>query len=135
MTKAEKYIKDNPEYKMYLVDKKFGNGKQLIVFFYRNQVNMFKQGFLTYVDNQKWIKDHHAVMDEVEQYLIENEGVIDDGYFIETYNEDNNTNFTINDILENDEAYLLYKDWLGEQFPKIDLEYGGVCFHDAVSDI
>ena len=114
MNKAEKYIKENPEYKMYLVDKKFGNGKQLIKFFYRHQINNFNQGFLAYVDNQQWAKDHHSVMDKVQDYLIESEGIID----------------------ETDFDKKLHKDfdlWLKSEFPKIDLRYGGVCHFDAVA--
>ena len=114
MNKAEKYIKEHPEYEMYLVDKKFGNGKLLIKFFYREQVKSFKQGFLAYVDNQKWLRDHHAVMDEVEEYLIETEGVLDEDDY------DNEFDGNID-------------DWRKEQFPKIDLEYGGVCHFDVAS--
>ena len=114
MNKVEKYIKENPEYEMYLVDKKFGNGKLLIKFFYREQVNQFKQGFLAYVDNQKWLRDHHAVMDEAQEYLIETEGVLDEADY------DNEFDGNID-------------DWRKEQFPKIDLEYGGVCHFDVAS--
>lgn len=112
MNKAEIYIKENPEYEMYLVDKKFGNGKLLIHFFYREQIRQFKQGFLAYVDNQKWYRDHHAVMDEVQDYLINKEGVLDEADY------DNE--------LDGDIFY-----WRKEQFPKIDLEYGGVCYFDV----
>ena len=130
MTKAEKYIKDNPEYEIYLVEKKFGNGKQLIQFFYRTQVNWFKQGFLAYVDNQKWERDRHDVMDEVQNYLAENieEFVHDD--FKEEYECDFNdglTNLSYEEFYEEN-----FEDWLKEQFPKIDLEYDGVCYFDKV---
>jgi len=112
MTKVEKYITENPEYEMYLVDKKFGNGKLLIKFFYREQIRQFKQGFLAYVDNQKWLKDNHAVMDEVQEYLIENQGIFDEDDYEKEFDGD-------------------FDNWRKEQFPKIDLEYGGVCNFDT----
>lgn len=133
MNKAEKYIRENPEYEMYLVDKKFGNGKKLIKFFYNRQINGHNQGFLAYVDNQKWAKDNHAVMDEVQNHLIENEGVIDDSDFLEDYNEYNNISFSNSDIYKNDFLKKEYDVWFKEQFPKICLYGGGVCYFDCVT--
>ena len=133
MNKAEKYIRENPEYEMYLVDKKFGNGKKLIKFFYNRQINGHNQGFLAYVDNQKWAKDNHAVMDEVQNHLIENEGVIDDSDFLEDYNEYNNISFSNSDIYKNDFLKKEYDVWFKEQFPKICLYGGGVCYFDCVA--
>ena len=133
MNKAEKYIRENPEYEMYLVDKKFGNGKKLIKFFYNRQINGHNQGFLAYVDNQKWAKDNHAVMDEVQNHLIENEGVIDDGDFLEDYNESNDISFSNSDIYKNDFLKKEYDAWFKEQFPKICLYGGGVCYFDCVT--
>lgn len=81
MNKAEKYIRENPEYEMYLVDK-IRERKKLIKFFYNRQINGHNQGFLAYVDNQKWAKDNHAVTwMKFQNHLIENEGVIDDSDF------------------------------------------------------
>ena len=133
MNKAEKYIRENPEYEMYLVDKKFGNGKKLIKFFYNRQKNGHNQGFLAYVDNQKWAKDNHAVMDEVQNHLIENEGVIDDSDFLEDYNESNDISFSNSDIYKNDFLKKEYDAWFKEQFPKICLYGGGVCHFDCVA--
>jgi hypothetical protein len=132
MTKAEKYIKNRPEYNFFLVNKKFGNGKQLIEFFYRAQFCLCNQGFIAYVDNQRWKKDRHGEMDLVEKYLIENEGNgefdIDD--FLEYYNEEiyeGNTNLSYEDFY--DERFEL---WLKEQFPKIDITCGGVSYFNSV---
>jgi hypothetical protein len=133
MKKSEEYIKKNPEYKMCLVDKKFGNGKLLIKFFYNRQINNHNQGFLAYVDNQKWLKDNHAVMDEVQLYLEETEGVIDDYEFVDDYNEYFDTNITLEDVEKDDELYKKYEDWFKNQFPKICLYGGGVCHFSAVS--
>ena len=132
MSKLKKYIKENPEYEMYLVDKRFGNGKQLIKFFYNGQINGFKQGFLAYVDTKKWRRDQHEVMDEVQDYLIEKIGVIDDNDFIEDYNEGNQTEITMSDIYNNEELLSKYNEWYKEEFPKICLFGGGVCHFSAV---
>jgi hypothetical protein len=96
---------------IYLVPKKFGNGKQLIHFAYRNQSDI-GQSFCAYVDNQKWAKDRDNTFNEVQDYLIEEKGVI----FEDDFEDDG---------LEN------YEDWFKDQFPKICLEYGGVCYFDA----
>jgi hypothetical protein len=133
MTKLQKYIKDNPDYDMHTVDKKFGNGKTLIQFFYREQVTKFKQGFLAYVDSMAWDKDHHDVMSEVQKYVAETNGVIDKTDFKYDMQEDgfecciNTKNNSSCDLHEKD-----FDEWLKSQFPKIDLEYGGVCFFDKV---
>ena len=131
MTKAEKYIKERPDYQMHLVDKKFGNGKLLIEFFYRDQVRRFKQGFLAYVDNQKWIKSSCDVMNEVQDYLIENEGVIDVSDF--AYDIECNDCIQISDMPYCEKHEADYKVWEKNQFPKIDLEYGGVCHFDIAN--
>lgn len=134
MKKSEEYIKKNPEYDMCLVDKKFGNGKLLIKFFYNRQINGHNQGFLAYVDNQKWLKDNHEVMQEVEDYLANNgTGVIYDEDFVNDYNEDFDADITLEDVEGDDELSKKYEDWFKEQFPKIDLIYGGVCHFSAVS--
>ena len=118
MSKLNKFLKAHQDYDIHLVGQKFGNGKQLIQFFYRRQVNEFKQGFLAYVDNQKWLRDKHEVMDEVENYLIENNGVIKD----DNYEED----FGIKPDRESED----YKNWVKEQFPAICLLEDGVCYFD-----
>lgn len=120
MTKSEKYIKENPNMQMHLIPDKFGNGKQLIKFFYREQINLFNQGFLAYVDNQQWKKDRRCVMAMVEEYLVENEGIVDEEEFegIEYLGAIRTPKFT---------------EWFKEQFPKIDLRYGGVCYFSEVS--
>ena len=118
MNRLKNFLKNHKEYDIYLVDKKFGNGKQLIQFFYRRQVDMFKQGFLAYVDNQKWLIDKHAVMDEVENYLIENNGVIKDDNYEEDFDK------------KPDHKSEDYKNWVKEQFPAICLLEDGVCYFD-----
>lgn len=133
MNKVEKYKKANPEYEMYLVDKKFGNGKQLIKFFYNRQINNYNQGFLAYVDNQKWIRDRHKVLEEVEEYLVTNEGIVEDDDFIENYEEDFGVKITMEEIYNNEELLKDYQEWLKDEFPKICLYAGGVCHFDAVS--
>lgn len=74
---AEEYIKAHPERQMFIIPKIFGDGKTLIKFFYRNQIQFFNQEFLAYVDSSRWEYEHHKVHEEVEKYLIENYGVID----------------------------------------------------------
>lgn len=74
---AEEYIKGHPERQMFIIPKILGDGKTLIKFFYRNQIQFFNQGFLAYVDSSRWGYEHHKVHEEVEKYLIENYGVID----------------------------------------------------------
>lgn len=125
MTQLEKYIKENPEYDMYLVDKKFGNGKQLVKFFYSQQQSQFRQGFLAYVDNQRWKYDRHKIMTEVENYLIETKGVIDRGDFSEL----NEYDCCITEICEKHESQ--FNDWLKDEFPKVDLNNGGMSYFNS----
>lgn len=125
------YIKQNPEYNMYVVNKVFGDGKTLIKFFYRDQIHLFNQGFLAYVDSKAWEEDKYKVHEEVEKYLAETEGTIDKTDWAREMEEDgfdcciNNTN---NYHCEKHEKE--YMEWFKDQFPKIDLEYGGVCNYD-----
>lgn len=129
-TKAEKYMKKNPGYNFYLVDKRFGNGRQLIQFFYRDQLHCFNQGFLAYVDSQRWKYGRHEVMDEVEKYLCGNTGAFDYDDFREVYRDDVAEGYTTLSFGEYHDRY--FEGWLEEQFPMIDLHYGGVCYFDAV---
>jgi len=125
MTQVEKYLKEHVNYDMHLVDKKFGNGKQLVQFFYREQQSQFKQGFLAYVDNQRWKYDQHEIMSEVENYLIESEGIIDESDFVEL----NEYDCCKNEICEKHESE--YKQWYKDEFPKIDLHYGGMSYFNS----
>ena len=128
MTKAEKYINDNPDYEIFLLPNRFGNGKQLITFNYREPFRNFNQQYLAYIDNQKWLHDRHAVMDEVEEWLIENYGIIEKEDFSE-----------LNICCQNvaNQNYYCKKHekdfyaWFKDEFPKIDLEYGGVSNFDC----
>ncbi len=130
MNKIKKFLSENPELTMHVVEKKFGNGKQLIQFFYKNQIVHFKQGFIAYVDNQKWLKNRHSVMDEVERYFCENGEVIEKLDFADE--------IECNDCTENENNYFCekhesdYWEWYENEFPKIDLEYGGVSFFDVL---
>jgi hypothetical protein len=132
MNKAEKYIKGHPEYEMHLVEKKFGNGRQLIKFFYNSQINSFKQGFLAYVDNQKWLKDRHEVMEEVQSYLLEDFGEIDDSEFFDNYYEDFGISITLTNVYDDETILKAYNEWRKEQFPKLCMDGGGVCYFDVV---
>jgi hypothetical protein len=133
MNKIEKFKKENPEYYMYLVEKKFGNGKQLIKFFYNYQVNRFSQGFFAFVDNQKWLIKRHEIMQEVQNYLIENIGVIDDSVFFDNYYEDYGIQITLTSVYNNEIILQEYREWRKDQFPKICLDAGGVSYFDSVS--
>lgn len=134
MNKAEKYKQKNPSLQMHLVDKKFGLGNLLIEFFYREQLNQFNQGFLAYVDKRKWEGDHHQVMNEVEAYLLETTGEINKQDFAFDMQEDG-LECCIN--TSNDDCCEIhkskFKEWFRKQFPKVDLEYGGVCHFDIVN--
>jgi len=117
---------------MHLVDKKFGKGNLLIKFFYREQIRRFKQGFLVYVDIHRWENNHHAVMQEVENYLIETEGVVEKSDFAEDMKEDGfDCCINISNMNYCEKHEKEFNEWFEDQFPKIDLEYGGVCYFDV----
>ncbi len=117
---------------MHLVDKKFGKGNLLIKFFYREQIRRFKQGFLAYVDIHRWENNHHAVMQEVENYLIETEGVVEKSDFAEDMKEDGfDCCINISNMNYCEKHEKEFYEWFEDQFPKIDLEYGGVCYFDV----
>lgn len=133
--KIEKYIKDHPDYEIHLVDEIFGEGDLLIKFNYREQFMQFKQCFLARVSREKWDDDRHEVMREVEEYLAEDgigvvckedfageEGVEEDGF--ECCIEADGYH------CENHEKE--FDEWFKDQFPKIDLTYGGVAYFDEV---
>ena len=124
MNKVEQYKKQNPKYKMHLVDKTFGKGNLLIKFFYREQIRQFKQGFLAYVDTHKWENNHHAVMQEVENYLIETEGIVEKSNFSE---DGFDCCIKISNMNYCEKHEKEFYEWFEDQFPKIDLEYGGAC--------
>lgn len=133
----KKYIEENPNEEIHLVDKIFGKGNLLIKFNYREPYLNFKQCYLARVDEDDWWNDKHDVMQEVEDYLA------DDGYGViykedfageEEDIEDNEFNCCAksdDNHCENHEKE--FDEWFKEQFPKIDLEYGGVAFFDVVS--
>jgi len=130
----KKYIEKNPNEEIHLVDKIFGKGNLLINFNYKEPYLNFKQCYLARVDKDAWCNDKHDVMQEVEDYLADDGiGVIDKEDFVNDYNEDFDADITLEDVEGDDELSKKYEDWFKEQFPKIDLEYGGVCFFDAVS--
>jgi hypothetical protein len=133
--KIDKYIKDNPDEEIHLVDKIFGKGNLLIKFNYRQPYMNFKQCYLARVDKDKWDDDRHEVMRKVQDYLAEDgigviykedfageEGIEDDGFEC-CIKSDNN-------YCENHEKE--FDEWFKDQFPKIDLEYGGVAYFDEV---
>ncbi|MDR2146429.1 MAG: hypothetical protein LBE91_08230 [Tannerella sp.] len=132
MTKAEKYIKKHPELELFLIPKKFGNGKQLITFHYRDQINLHKQGFLAYVDSHGWRNDRYDEMERVQQYMeteqyMEDAGLNHSGIFTEDdYNEYFESEIT--------DGYTPdgYLEWHKKQFPGADLTYGGVCYFGKV---
>jgi hypothetical protein len=129
MNKAQKYIKEHSEYEIHVVEKAFGNGKQLIQFFYKAQAQV-NQGFLAYVDNQRWKYERHEIMDEVEKWMVENIGAFDHDDFYEEYTDFffmGYTNLTYNEYFEE-----YFEEWEKGQFPKVDLEFGGVSFFDEV---
>jgi len=132
MNKAEKYIEKKQGYEFHLVEKKFGNGKQLIEFFYNGQINGFKQGFLAYVDNQRWKRDENQVLEEVQNYLLEEIGEIYDEDFIENYREDHGITITMSDIYDDDDLLSKHNEWYKDEFPKICLYGGGVCYFGEV---
>lgn len=127
----QQYIKQNPDYNMYVVGKVLGDGKTLIKFFYRDQIHLFNQGFLAYVDSKAWQEDKSKVHDEVEKFLAETEGVIDKTEWAMDMQEDGfdcciNTKNNYHCGKHGKE----FDEWFKDQFPKIDLEYGGVCNYD-----
>ena len=131
--KKQKKIQEQfcPDNQMHLVDKVFGDGKKLIVFYYREQLDKYKQGFFAYVDSEEWKEDKSSVMDEVQNYLIATVGVIDEGDFAEL-KEYQCCKDTTNDY-SCEEHREEFEEWLANEFPKIDLTYGGVCHYDSLS--
>jgi len=129
--KIEKYIKDHPDYEIHLVDEMFGEGDLLIKFNYRDQFMQFKQCFLARVSQEKWDDDRHEVMQEVEAYLADDGfGIIDFQDFaaengFKCCRKSKNDHYCENHEKEFDE-------WFKDQFPKIDLTYGGVAYFDEV---
>ena len=124
----EKYKNEHLDYEIHVVDKIFGKGNLLIQFNYREPFLQFKQCYLAIVDEDDWYNDNHAVMQEVEDCLVYSVGVVYKEDFaddeLKCCDESNNHH------CENHEKE--FDEWFKNQFPKIDLEYGGVAFFDSV---
>jgi hypothetical protein len=125
-------IKNNADYKYYFVNKKFGSGKKVLVeFYYRDQVIHFKQKFLVYVSKKKFDNDPHGIMQEVQNYLMSEIGVIDYCEF---------TEYIYCDKCRKIDGYHCknhekeFSAWVESEFPKIDLYYGGMSYFGVVKD-
>lgn len=68
----DKYIKQNPNEEIHLVDKIFGKGNLLINFNYRDPYLNFKQCYLARVDKNKWLNDNADVTIQFKDGIIGN---------------------------------------------------------------
>lgn len=132
MKKHLRYISDNTDYSFHFINKKFGgNSKKLLIeFYYRDQVGHYKQGFLAYVSKTKFEEDSHSVIEEIQNYLAEKYGVICGNDFAE-YIDCSKCRSTENDY-HCEQHYNDFCQWGKMEFPKINLEYGGVSYFGIV---
>jgi len=133
--KIEQYIKDHPNYEIHLVDKIFDEGDLLIEFCYREQFMQFNQCFLARVSRDKWDNDRHEVMREVEYYLADEgqEVIYREDFAGEEGEEEDGFECCIEaDGYHCEKHEKEFDEWFKDQFPKIDLKYGGVAHFDEV---